>query len=57
MELDKQQVVDMIRSKMGDEKAKQADSELPDKVDPDQHADLLNKHGLDPSSLLGGLGS
>ena len=57
MELDKQQVVDMIRSKMGDEKAQQADSELPDKVDPDQHADLLNKHGLDPSSLLGGLGS
>lgn len=56
MQIDKSQVLDMIKSKGGDEKAAQADKELPDKVDPDQHADLLGKFGVDPKELLGKAG-
>ena len=39
-----------------DAKAGQAESELPDQVDTDQHADLLGKLGINPADLLGGLG-
>lgn len=56
MQIDKSQVLDMIRSKMGDQKAERANKELPEKVVPEQHADLLQKHGLDPKELLGRAG-
>ena len=61
MQIDKSQILDMLRSQGDSAKADQADQELPDKVDTDQHADLLSKLGLDPSDLLskrggGGLG-
>ncbi len=29
------------------------DQQLPDQVDPEQHSDLLNKIGINPSDLLG----
>lgn len=56
MQIDRAQVLEMIRSKGGDQKAQQAEKELPDKVDPDQHADLLQKHGVDPKELMGKAG-
>ena len=37
-------------------KLAQAESELPDQVDPEAHSDLLGKLGIDPQDLLGSLG-
>jgi hypothetical protein len=56
MELDKQQVVDFIKDNADSDKADQARSELPDKVDTDKHGDLLAKYGVQPQDLLGKLG-
>jgi hypothetical protein len=39
-----------------DQKAQQADQQLPDQVDPEQHGDLLKQVGIDPGEVLGGLG-
>jgi len=33
--------------------SRKAASELPNKVDTDQHADLLSKFGINPQDLLG----
>ena len=56
MEFDKSQVLELLRSQGDDAKAEQADQELPDKVDPEQHAGLLSKFGLDPQDLIAKLG-
>ncbi len=56
MQIDKSQILDMLRSKGEDGKAQEADSQLPDKVDTDQHSGLLSKLGIDLGSLGGGLG-
>lgn len=56
MQIDKQQIIDLLRSRGDDQKADQADSELPDQVDTDQHSGLLDKLGIDVSDLAGGLG-
>jgi hypothetical protein len=54
MEIPKDKIIELIRERVGGEKADQAAGELPDKVDPEQHADLLQKFGIDPQDLLGG---
>jgi hypothetical protein len=61
MTIDKDQILQLLRSQGQDDQASQASSELPDKVDPAnaQHAGMLSKYGIDPSSVgdkLGGLG-
>lgn len=56
MQIDKSQILDLLRQQGDDDKAQQADRELPQQVDTDQHADLLQKLGLDPQDLLGKLG-
>jgi hypothetical protein len=56
MEIPKDQILSMLRDRGQGDKADQADRELPDKVDPEQHADLLSKVGIDPKDLMGGLG-
>ncbi len=55
MEIPKQQVLDMIKQKGKGDQADQADKELPDKVDPERDSGLLQKFGLDPKDLLGGI--
>jgi hypothetical protein len=54
MEIPKEKIVELIRQRAGGDKADQANNELPDQVDPEQHADLLSKFGIDPKDLLGG---
>jgi len=54
MEIDKSQIIDMLRSRGDDDKAAQAESELPDKVDPDRDSGLLDKLGINPQDLIGG---
>jgi hypothetical protein len=57
MEIPKEKILELIRQRGDEGQAAQADQELPDQVDPEQHAGLLEKFGLNPQELLsGGLG-
>lgn len=61
MNIDKDQILQLLRSQGKHDEASQAGNELPDSVDTDNgdHAGLLSKFGLDIGSLggqLGGLG-
>lgn len=56
MNIDKQQILDLLRQRGNNDQAQQADAELPDQVDTDQHAGLLEKFGLNIGDLLGGAG-
>jgi hypothetical protein len=61
MNIDKDQILQLLRSQGKHDEADQAGNELPDSVDTENgdHAGLLSKFGLDTSSLggqLGGLG-
>lgn len=57
MQIDKQQILEFLRSRGDEQQAQQADGELPEQVDTDQHADLLGKFGINPQELMsGGLG-
>lgn len=56
MQLDKQTVIDLLRQRGDSGSADQAQSELPDQVDTEQHAGLLEKFGLNPQDLIGLLG-
>jgi hypothetical protein len=54
MNIDKSQILDMLRSQGDESKVQQADQQLPDQVDTDNgaHQSLLQKLGVDPSALL-----
>lgn len=56
MEIPKEQILQMLRDRGNHDQAQQADQQLPDKVDPEQHKDLLGQIGIDPGELLGGAG-
>jgi hypothetical protein len=56
MQIDKNQILQLLRSQGDDAKAQQADQELPDQVDTDQHSGVLAKLGLDPQDLVSKLG-
>ncbi|HEX8496907.1 MAG TPA: hypothetical protein VF661_06905 [Actinomycetales bacterium] len=56
MQIDKSQIIELLKQQGNHDQAGQAESELPDQVDTDQHAGLLGKLGIDPSMLLGALG-
>jgi len=51
MQLDKQFVLDELRKAGQSQHVEQAVQELPEKIDHDQHAQLLEKFGLDPGKL------
>jgi hypothetical protein len=54
MEIPKEKILELIRERVGGDKAQQADQELPGQVDPEKHGDLLSKYGINPQDLLGG---
>ena len=56
MEFSKDQIVDLIRQQGDQDKASQADQELPDQVDTDRDSGLLSKFGIDPQDLISKLG-
>lgn len=56
MEIPKEQILDLLKQRGDNDKADQARSELPDKVDTERDSGLLDKFGIDPKDLLGGLG-
>jgi hypothetical protein len=55
MEIPKDQILQLLRDRGDHAKADQADQQLPDNVDPEQHGDLLDKIGINPGDLLGGI--
>ena len=56
MEIPKEQVLDLIREQAGGDQASQAEQELPEQVDTERDAGLLEKFGVNPQDLLGKFG-
>ena len=56
MKMDKNTILDLLRSRGEHDKAAQAERELPDEVHDDQHSGLLEKFGVNPKDLIGKLG-
>jgi hypothetical protein len=57
MQIQKSQVVDFLNQHGQGDKAQAVAQHLPDTIDTDQHADLLQQHGVDPSQFAqGGIG-
>lgn len=56
MNIDKSQILDMLRGNGQHDQAAQAEAELPDQVDTDKDGGLLEKFGLNPQDLLSKLG-
>ena len=56
MEIPKEKILDLLKQRGENDKAEQADRELPDKVDPDRDRGVLEKLGINPQDLAGNLG-
>jgi len=56
MQIPKDKIIELLRSRGEDDKASQAEGELPDQVDTEEHAGLLQKFGIDPQDLISKLG-
>jgi hypothetical protein len=52
MELDKQFVLDELEKQGQNEQVQKAIQELPDKIDHERHAAMLEKFGIDPGKLV-----
>ena len=58
MQIDKQQILDLLRQQGNNDQANQAEGELPDQVDTDRDQGLLEKFGINLGMLqnLPGIG-
>lgn len=56
MEIPKGQVLEFIRERAGGDQAAQAEQELPEPVDTERDAGLLERFGVNPQDLLGRFG-
>lgn len=56
MEIPKDKILELLRSRGDQDKASQAEGELPEQVDTERDAGLLQKFGIDPSDLLSQFG-
>jgi hypothetical protein len=52
MNIDKDTILNMLRSNGQDADADRAQQDLPDQVDTDQDAGLLDKFGINPADLI-----
>lgn len=52
MQLDKDMILNFLREHGKQQEAQQAQDELPQQVDTDQHAGLLSKYGIDVQQLI-----
>jgi hypothetical protein len=55
MEIPKDKIVELLRERGQEDKAGQAEQELPANVDHERDAGLLEKYGIDPQELAGKL--
>ncbi len=53
MQIDKSQILELLRSQGHDDKASQAEGELSEQVDTQRDSGLLSRLGLDPQMLMG----
>jgi hypothetical protein len=53
VEIDKNTIVSMLRERGDSDKAGQAERELPDQVDTDRDANMLERFGISPQELVG----
>ena len=51
MEIDKQHVIEFLRKEGKNEHVQKALDELPEKIDHERHAQMLEKYGIDPGDL------
>ena len=51
MQIDKNQVLDLLKQQGQHDRAAEADRELPQQVDTEQHGGLLERFGLSPADL------
>ncbi len=56
MNIPKEKILDLLREQGKDDQVGEADKQLPDQVDPQEHAGLLRKFGIDPAELLSKFG-
>ena len=56
MQIPKEQILEFLRSRGQQDKAQQADQELPDQVDTDRDSNILERLGINPQELPGQLG-
>jgi hypothetical protein len=56
MKIDKQEIVDALLGRGEEDLASQAEAELPEEVDTDEHRAKLDQLGINPTDLLGGVG-
>ena len=52
MQLDKNMILDLLRDRGQQDQADQAAQQLPDQVDTEQDAGLLQQFGVDPQELI-----
>ena len=52
MNIEKDTILNLLRGNGQDTQADQAQQELPDQVDTDQHSGLLEKFGVNPAELI-----
>ena len=52
MQLDKNMILDLLRERGQQDQADQAAQQLPDQVDTDRDAGLLQRFGIDPQELI-----
>ena len=52
MQIDKQQIIRMLRERGDHDKAQQAEQQLPDQVDHEEHGNILQQFGVNPQELL-----
>lgn len=56
MQIPKEQILDFLRQQGKEDKVGEADQQLPDQVDTEKDAGLLQKFGVDPGELMSKLG-
>jgi hypothetical protein len=56
VQIDKEQIINLLRDQGDQDKAQKAEQELPDQVDTDRDAGVLQRLGIDPSDLISRLG-
>ena len=56
MQLDKSMILDFLKEQGQHQQAQEAEQQLPDQVDTDQHASLLSSLGVDLPTLLSKFG-
>jgi hypothetical protein len=55
MQINKQQLIDLLKNRGDTDKAQQAQNELPDTIDTDKDSGLLAKFGVNAQDLMGKL--